>query len=113
MKKRNTKGEKWTRVLALIRQKGGAIATDDPDLVALLGGVLYRLPTYITYIRRSGVPVRAIRATDKPAMGRRHVARYELGETSSHVEEPNISQQRSESGSAAAQESLPVRPDFA
>lgn len=82
MKKRKSKGEKWQHVLTLIRQKGGAIATDDPDLVALLGDVIYRLPTYISYIRRSGVPVRAIRATDKPATGRRHVARYEVGETS-------------------------------
>lgn len=51
--------QKYERVLELMKSKGGTIAVDDPELVDLLksdrgarGEVLYRLPTYISFIRR-------------------------------------------------------------
>lgn len=88
MKTRKGRGEKYKHVLSLMRTKGGTIATDDPDLVTLLGGpigtdgsVLYRLSTYVSYIRKfTNVQVRAVRAAEKSSVPgqRRKVVRYEL-----------------------------------
>lgn len=86
---RPKKGQQWEHVLALMQSKGGTIAVDDPDLAALLGGpidadgsVLYRLPTFMAYIRRCAkFQVRGIRAAEKSLVRgkRRKVVRYELG----------------------------------
>lgn len=51
--------EKYLKVLELMKTKGGKVEATDPDLTALLGGpvgqtgsVLYRLPTYMSFIRK-------------------------------------------------------------
>jgi hypothetical protein len=71
--------EKYERVLKLMQDKGGKLAVDDPDLLALLGRLVYRLPTYMSYIRRfAHLEVTGIRNTD-PARGNgRKVVAYEL-----------------------------------
>lgn len=43
--------EKYERVLALMKEKGGRLTVDDPDLVTLLGRLAYRISAYITFIR--------------------------------------------------------------
>lgn len=64
--------EKYLKVLELMKTKGGKIEVSDPDLTALLGRVNYRLPTYMSFIRRKAkLEVTGIR------IGRKVVA-YEL-----------------------------------
>lgn len=65
--------EKYLKVLDLMKSKGGRVEITDPDLAALLGKVLYRLPTYMSRIRTSAhLDVVGVRE------GRKVVA-YELG----------------------------------
>lgn len=53
---------KFSKVLALMEAKGGRISVTDPELKALLGNTLYRLPQYMYDIRKlAGHPVRVIR----------------------------------------------------
>jgi hypothetical protein len=81
--------QKYQRVLDLMKQKGGKIAVTDPDLKALLGRLIYRLPTYISYIRRfANLEVTGIRNAD-PALGNgRKVVAYELAAVAVPVEAP-------------------------
>lgn len=51
--------EKYEKVLALMKSKGGKINVDDPELIALLGDakksgkpLIYRIAVYMSYIRR-------------------------------------------------------------
>ncbi len=71
--------QKYEHVLKLMQTKGGKLEVADPDLVTLLGDVYYRLPTYISYIRRfAHLEVNGIRNAD-PAKGNgRKVVAYEL-----------------------------------
>lgn len=66
--------EKYESVLALMKQRpNGRIEVSDPELQTTLGKLAYRLPTYMSQIRRmSKLEVRGIRE------GRKVVA-YELG----------------------------------
>jgi hypothetical protein len=69
---RKKTGMLWTKVLELMRNKGGRVELTDPDLENLLGRTMYRISTYMWYIRtQAQVEVRAIRN------GRKVVA-YEL-----------------------------------
>lgn len=65
--------EKFQRVQELMQAKGGAVDVTDGDLIALLGQrLMYRLPTYMSFIRvKSNLKVRGVR------VGRK-VVRYEL-----------------------------------
>lgn len=66
---------KFSKVLALMEQKGGRIDANDPELDALLGPLMYRKASYFSSIRRrAGLEVMAIRN------GRKVVA-YELTAT--------------------------------
>jgi hypothetical protein len=71
--------QKYEKVLKLMQSKGGRLEVDDPDLVALLGDVHYRLSTYIWSIRKNAhLEVKDIRNTD-PARGNgRKAVAYEL-----------------------------------
>lgn len=68
MTERKTKGEKYQRVLALLKAKG-RLAMNDPELLALLSrdekqksNLVYRMTTYVSYIRRfAGLEVKALR----------------------------------------------------
>jgi hypothetical protein len=63
---------KYTKVLALMQEKGGRIEVNDPDLTALLGRLIYKLAGYMSGIRnRAKLEVRAIR-------NGRKVTAYEL-----------------------------------
>lgn len=55
--------EKYERVLDLMRTKpDGRIEVNDPELLTLLGTLAYRIPTYISCIRRlSKLDVKGIR----------------------------------------------------
>lgn len=45
--------EKYEKVLDLMKQKGGRIEVDDPDLKAILGEeLMYRVSVYFSFIRR-------------------------------------------------------------
>lgn len=74
--------EKYERVLELMKQKGGKVSVTDADLTALLGRLIYRLPTYMSFIRRfAKLDVKGIRE------GRKVVA-YELAALAAPVETP-------------------------
>ena len=63
---------KYTKVLALMQEKGGRIEVADPELNALLGRLIYKLAGYMSNIRRRAkLEVKAVR------QGRKVVA-YEL-----------------------------------
>jgi hypothetical protein len=74
-----TTQEKYLRVLDLMKSKGGRLTVDDADLKVLLGTapktgkeLIYRVATYMSYIRRfAKLEVKTIRT------GKRAVA-YEL-----------------------------------
>jgi hypothetical protein len=69
--------EKYEGVLLLLREKGGRLFVDDPDLKVLLGAVHYRLATYIYYIRtKAHLKVRGIRSQEPGR--RRQVIAYEI-----------------------------------
>lgn len=60
------KGEKYLKVLALLKEKG-RVSLVDPDLLALLDrgdkkNLAYRMTTYVSYIRRfAKIEVKALR----------------------------------------------------
>jgi hypothetical protein len=71
--------QKYEHVLKLMQQKGGGVDVNDPDLVALLGDLPHKLPTYIWYIRSvAHLEVKGIRNTDPVKGNGRKVVRYEL-----------------------------------
>lgn len=73
------RGEKFEKVLKLMRDKGGRIDVNDPDLVALLGAVHYRLATYMYYIRKVAlVNVRPIRGVSAGVGHKRKAIAYEI-----------------------------------
>lgn len=65
---RKTRGEKYQKVLELLKAKG-RLTMNDPDLLALLSrddkgkaNLVYRMTTYVSYIRRfAGIEVKALR----------------------------------------------------
>jgi len=68
----NIRVEKYEKVLKLMQDKGGRVAVNDADLSNLLGRLAYRIPTYMSQIRRQAkLEVKNIRE------GRKVVA-YEL-----------------------------------
>lgn len=83
--------QKYERVLDLMKAKGGTLSVDDPDLAAILKRVspatqypegdsrreslVYRLPTYISYIRRK------LKLNVKGIGQGKHVVAYQLAPT--------------------------------
>jgi hypothetical protein len=71
---------KFTKVLDLMKAKGGRIEVGDPDLATALGPLFYRRASYFSNIRkRAGLEVAAVREG-------RHVVAYELVAVSQSAE---------------------------
>jgi len=81
--------EKYLKVLDLMKSKGGKVAVNDPDLLAIVGNsrktgesLEYRLTVYMSYIRRlAKLEVKTIRS-------KRKAIRYELVDVTSPMSPP-------------------------